>query len=171
MEELIKTFHIDWTLMLAQLINFAIVFFVIYRFALKPLTKVMAERGKVIAQSLDQAKVIERTMKETAEETKRQLAASKKEAAEILAEARQQAELKRSAIVKETEAKTQQIVAEAKQQIQVEKDKLIADAREEMIELVVTASAKLLQQKIDTHKDRTFISEQVTSLKSHENRR
>ena len=171
MEELIKTFHIDWTLMLAQLINFGIVFFVIYRFALKPLTKVMAERGKVIAQSLDQAKQIARTIEDTAEQTRQHIATAKKEAASIMAEARHQAELKKSEVIKETEVKTQQIVAQAKQQIMEEKDKLIADAREEMIDLVVSASTKLLNQKIDTHKDRDFISEQVTSLQSHENRR
>ncbi|MFH0874002.1 MAG: ATP synthase F0 subunit B [Candidatus Komeilibacteria bacterium] len=153
MDQLIKTFHIDWTLLVAQLINFGIVFFVIYRFALRPLTKIMSDRSSTISKSLERAKKIIQ---------------AKKEAAEIILLAQRQADDKKKAIITETEVKTQQIVAQAKQQIEQEKDRLVADAREEMIDLVVSASAKLLNQKIDSHKDRAFISEQVTSLKSHE---
>ena len=44
MEELIKTFHIDIKLILAQLVNFGIVLFVLKRYAYGPVLKMMQER-------------------------------------------------------------------------------------------------------------------------------
>ena len=43
-------------MILAQIINFAVVFFVLYKFALKPLKKLMDERSATISGGLDNAK-------------------------------------------------------------------------------------------------------------------
>ena len=59
MESIIKTFHIDWKLMIAQIINFAIVVGIIWYFAIRPLIKKMTERTKTIEKSLEDAKKIE----------------------------------------------------------------------------------------------------------------
>ena len=53
MDSLISTFHIDWHLIVAQLVNFAVVILVLWRFALKPLGKLMDERGQTIAGGLE----------------------------------------------------------------------------------------------------------------------
>ena len=55
MDSLITTFHIDWKMIIAQLINFVVVFFVLYRYALKPLAKLMEERGTTIEDGLKNA--------------------------------------------------------------------------------------------------------------------
>ncbi len=48
MESLIETFHLDIKLIIAQAFNFAIVAFVIYFFALKPIFKLMDKRSNKI---------------------------------------------------------------------------------------------------------------------------
>ena len=58
MESIISTFHIDWKIIIAQMINFVIVFVVLYIFALKPLSKLMKERGEKIAKGIDDAKIM-----------------------------------------------------------------------------------------------------------------
>ncbi|MDP2944107.1 MAG: ATP synthase F0 subunit B, partial [bacterium] len=82
MESLISTFHVDVRLLVAQLINFAIVFFVLYFFAFKPLVKVMADRSEKIDKSLKDADAIEK-----------RLALTERERAEIIAAAKKQANL------------------------------------------------------------------------------
>ena len=57
MEEIIKTFHIDWKLLIAQAVNFAIVVFALYKFAYKPLLKTMNERTAKIEQGLKDAEL------------------------------------------------------------------------------------------------------------------
>ena len=68
MEQIIETFHLDIKLLLAQAINFAIVFAVLYYFVIKPLTKVMAERSRKIEKSLEDAEKVEKRLEQTEEE-------------------------------------------------------------------------------------------------------
>ena len=56
MDSIISTFHIDWKIIIAQAVNFAIVLAVLYFFALKPLNKLMAERAEKIAKRVNDAK-------------------------------------------------------------------------------------------------------------------
>lgn len=166
MDQLIKTFHIDWTLMVAQLVNFAVVFFVLYQFALRPLMKIMKERSQIIANSLERAKKIEGDWQRTNEEISRKIAKANKESAELIIVAQREAEDKKRAIIKETEKRAAKIVVDAKAEISRQKEQLVAEAREEMIDLVVAATSKVLEKKIDVSQDRSFIDAQVTKLKS-----
>ena len=70
MQEFISTFHIDWKLMIAQLINFGVVFLVFYFLAAKPLRKLMEERGKAISKGLDDAKESSELLQKASEEYK-----------------------------------------------------------------------------------------------------
>ena len=56
MDSIISTFHIDWKIIIAQMINFGVVFVVLYIFALKPLSKLMTERGEKIETGISDAK-------------------------------------------------------------------------------------------------------------------
>lgn len=161
MEALVQTFHIDWKLMLAQFINFVIVFFVLYRFALKPLMKSMAERGATIAKSLEQAKQIEQEVARTSSESAKQIQEAKRQAAEVIAEAARQAELKRQNILKETEQKVVQVVAQAKEQIQSEKAQMLEEVRVEAVEAVIAATEKIIKVKITEAADRKLISQSL----------
>ena len=53
MDSIINTFHIDWKIIIAQAVNFGIVFVVLYIFALKPLNKLMAERAEKIKKGVE----------------------------------------------------------------------------------------------------------------------
>ena len=79
MDSLIETFHIDTKLLLAQAINFAIVFAVLYFFALKPLMKAMGERTEKIEKSLDDAKKVEEKLAKTEEDYSKELSNAKKD--------------------------------------------------------------------------------------------
>ena len=92
MEDIIKSFHIDWKLMMAQLINFTIVAWVLWRWALKPLTKVMTKRAEEISKGLQDAKTaaegleqLKITKQEMIKEAKHEAAAIHKQA-ELTAE-------------------------------------------------------------------------------------
>ena len=56
MDSIISTFHIDWKIIIAQMINFGVVFVVLYIYALKPLGKLMKERREKIETGIEDAK-------------------------------------------------------------------------------------------------------------------
>lgn len=52
MEKIIHSLGIDWKLLLAQAINFFILFFVLYKFLSQPLSKIIEERKRKIEEGL-----------------------------------------------------------------------------------------------------------------------
>ncbi|GIW66630.1 MAG: hypothetical protein KatS3mg095_0528 [Candidatus Parcubacteria bacterium] len=52
MEELLKAFGIDFKILIFQIINFFIVFFIVYKFFAKPLEQIIEERRKNVQEGV-----------------------------------------------------------------------------------------------------------------------
>ena len=157
MENLIETFHVDIKLLIAQVINFAIVFSVLYFFALKPLLKVMQDRTKKIEKSMDDAKKIEEKLSKTDEEYGKAISSAKKEANVIMEKASVMAEEKRQELIKKAKNEIGQIINKEKEQMQAEKAKTLKEIKKETADLVVVSLEKILEEKIDSKKDGELI--------------
>lgn len=151
--------------MVAQIINFTIVFFVLWRFALKPLMKTMTERSKTIEQSLRHAEEIEQKRVQTAEEAHEKIRDAQHQAMAILSQGKKQAEEQRHALISKSKQEVESIIASAKQQIQQEKEQMIVDARNEMAELVVAGISKIVGKHLDDKIDKKIISRDLHHLK------
>ena len=165
MENLIETFHIDIKLLIAQVINFAIVFAVLYFFALKPLMKVMLERTKKIEKSVDDAKKIEEKLVRSEEEYNKQIAHAKKEANIILEKAGQQAEENKKQMIVKAKEEIGQIINQEKANMQAEKAKTLKEIKREVADLVVVSVEKVLEKKLDEKEDQALIKNIVKSTK------
>jgi len=157
MENLIETFHIDWRLFIAQLINFIIVFSVLYWFAFKPLAKVMAERSDKISKSLDDAKKVEEKLAETQEEFNKVISEAKKQANSILEKAGSDAEARRQAELKRAKEEIGAIINQEKQKMQTEKAATLKEIKKEVADLVIIAVEKVIGEKMDEKKDREML--------------
>ena len=98
MESIISTFHIDWKIIVAQAINFAVVFIVLYIFALKPLSKLMKERTDTIAKGIDDAKSNAAILEKTAKEYEKVLAKARAEANIVFQDGKKEAEAKKEIV-------------------------------------------------------------------------
>ncbi len=110
MDLLIPSFGlIFWTLLV-----FLIVFFILKKFAWKPILSSLKERETTIADSLA-----------TAEKMKAEMAQFKSENEALLAKAREE----RALLLKEARDTRDKIIAEAKEQAKVESNKIVAEAQ------------------------------------------
>ncbi len=116
MDGLISTFHISWKLLIAQVINFAVVFFVLQRFAFRPLSRILSERKKEIEQGLKDA-----------EKSRELLANAENRAEEILSRARAHA----NEIIREAKQKHDEMLSRAQEDAMRERDRILQRAREE----------------------------------------
>ncbi|MFA6027562.1 MAG: F0F1 ATP synthase subunit B [Patescibacteria group bacterium] len=146
MDSLIETFHLDVKGIIAQLVNFAIVFGVLYFFALKPLTKLMRERTAKIEKGLKDAKDAETKLQESAAEKEKVLNEAKKQSLAVLEEAGKKAEAERQETIAKTKKEVESIVLKGKQQLAAEKVKMVTDAKAELGNLVASATEKILGQ-------------------------
>lgn len=161
MDSLIETFHIDIKLLIAQIINFAVVFSVLYFFALKPLMRIMGERTKKIEKSIDDAKKIEEKLARSEEECKKEIVRARKEAEIILEKAEQRAEERKQETIIKTKEEIGQIINQEKAKIQQEKAKTLKEIKKEVADLVVASVEKVLGEKMDGGKDVELIKKMV----------
>ncbi len=149
MESIISTFHIDWKIIIAQAINFAVVFVVFYIFALKPLSKLMKERSEKISQGVDNAKKNEEMLKATCVEYDEVLAKARIEANKIFQESKKEAEAKKATMMEEAKVEVKGIIENGKKSLEAEKVKMVEEAKKEIVSLAMLATEKLLASKKD----------------------
>jgi F-type H+-transporting ATPase subunit b len=157
MDSLISTFNIDVKLLIAQAVNFAIVFGVLYYFALRPLMKIMGERTEKIEKGLADAKKIEDRLAKTEADYEEEIARARKEANGIIVIAQEQAEVKRQETIARAKEDIGVIINEEKSRIQQEKARTLKELKAEVADLVVASVEKLLAKKIDDRTDREII--------------
>src|SRR3989344_4428923 len=157
MSELLSKLGIDWRLLIAQLINFLILLFVLRRFAYKPLLKLLDERRQKIADGLANAQKAKSNLEEDGKERPEFIPTAKKGASEIISLAEAAAQKNREETLKEAKTGVEKIIAEARKQIESEKNKMIGEIKSEITELVILAAEKTASIKLDDKKDKELI--------------
>ena len=145
MDSLITTFHIDWKIIVAQAVNFIIVFVVLYMFALKPLKKLMAERENKIAKGIDDDKINAEMVANTKKEYDAVIAKAKAEAHELFQEGKKDAEAKKAEMMEKAKLEVAGLIENGKKTLENEKAKMVEEAKKEIVSLVVSATEKILE--------------------------
>jgi F-type H+-transporting ATPase subunit b len=161
MEELIKTFHIEAGLLIAQFVNFLIVLGVLYMFAYKPILKALNERTKKIEKGLHDAESAKKKLEEMTEKEKEVLVNAKKEAQEIMQRAEEEAKKNLEIMTNETKEKIEKMKRDAQSLIMQERTKMVSEAKAEIADLIVTATEKIIAEKLDTQKDKGLIEQAI----------
>lgn len=161
MESLISTFHLDLKLFLAQVVNFAIVFAVLYFWAIKPLFKVMAERNGKIDEGLKRADEAVGKLEEADEKQKIILSDAKKQAAELLKEARAQSEIRKTEMIADARAEIGKAIEQEKRRLDSEKAVILEAIKKEAADYILAAARKLIDVKADEKSDAELIKKLV----------
>ncbi len=161
MDSLIETFHINISLLIAQVINFAIVFAVIYYFAFKPLLKIMNERTRVVEESLKNAEEIKKNLANTEIDYDKKLGEAKKEAKAIMEKSSEQSEKKKQETIKKAKEEIGLVINQEKAKMQSEKASTLLEIKSEIADLVSLTVEKVLEEKMDGKKDQEIIKKMI----------
>ena len=161
MDELIKTFHIEVNLLLAQMINFTIVLLVLYKFAYKPILKTLNDRTKKIEKGLKDSAEASQKLEEMTEKEKEVLVNAKKEAQEIIKKSENEAMKNAESIIANAKEQNTKMIEEAKAVIENEKERMLSEIKSEVADLVVMATEKVIAEKLNSEKDREIIKSAI----------
>ena len=150
MEELIKTFHIDIKLIIAQLVNFGIVLLVLKKYAYGPVLKMMQERTDKIEKGMADAESAGKKILEIAEKEK-----------EIVTKAEEIAKKNKEEIIIEAKNQSEKILSDSAKKIEQEKNQMMQEVKGQIAELVIAATGKVLNEKIDGEKDAQLIKNAI----------
>ena len=156
--EIAGRFGVQWKLLIAQIINFGIVTFILYRFAFKPILKTLADRENRIADGLQYSEVMEQNLKKSERELAATLRKAAVEAKGIIDAARDQAKQYLDDQTKSASSKAEDILKKAQVTIEHERSQMIKEARKDMANLVLATSVKVLKRDLSPE-DRSAYSE------------
>lgn len=159
--QLAGQFDVEWNLLIAQIINFALVAFLLYRFAFKPVLLTLDERQKKIAAGLKYAEEMELKLKDAEVQHQEILHKAALERKELLEAAREQSKNYAEKQAQEAVIKADHIIKKAEEAISLEKQKMLHDTRKELAELVVTTTERVLSKKL-TGDERAAYNETAT---------
>ena len=150
--------------LIAQILNFLFLVFILAKFVYKPLLNVMEARKNKIASDLEAADTAKVEAEAVKAEYAAKLADARQEAQAIIENARKNAQAAHDKIMAETKAEQDQVVASAKEAIELEKQKALADVRAQVISLSMLAASKIVEQKLGSEEDKKMAGEIVDSI-------
>mgnify|MGYP001627981365 FL=1 len=153
-------------LIIWQLIAFAILFFILAKFAWKPILSALDERDSTIEASLNEAEKARLEMENLVADNERLLQEARVERDEILRSANEFAS-QTMEISKEEAAKVgAKMIEEAKAVIETEKQAALADVKIQVAELSLKVAEKLLRQNLATEaSQKELVEEFVKDIK------
>jgi F-type H+-transporting ATPase subunit b len=151
-------FGISWPFILAQVLNFSIVAFILWRFAFKPVLATLDERQTKIASGLQYAEEMKAKLEAVQQDSIAAAKRSQAEATKIIEEARKAAKEFLEKQTQESSAQAAEILVKAQQVIELEKKKMLAEARTEIARLVVATTQQVLSKQL-TDADRSKYNE------------
>ena len=135
--------------LIAQVLNFLFLVFILAKFAYKPVINMMEDRKNKIKLKAEYAA---------------QLAAVRQEAQSIIENARKTAQSVHDKIIAETKEEQEQIVASAKDAILLEKQQALGEVRAQVIKLSLVAAGKILEQKLNSAEDEKLAGSVVDKI-------
>lgn len=146
--KIMHDFGITVPFLAAQIVNFLIVAFILWKFAFKPVLASLDERQKKIADGLRYADEMKAKLEATQQESAAILKQASTEASKIVDEARRAAKDYLDRQTQETATKVNDMLAKGRQALELEQRKMMADARAEIARLVVVTTERVLAKKL-----------------------
>jgi F-type H+-transporting ATPase subunit b len=164
----LESLGINMPTLLAQLINVAILFGLLYLVAYRPIMRMLDERSRKVKESMEQTEFIKQQAERAEEEAEKRVEAASKEGEEVIARAmRTGDEVKREA-QQQSKQEAETLIARARAEIQHERDEAIGDLRKEFADLTVMAAGKVIDRTLDKKAHRQIIDkvlEEAPTLK------
>lgn len=160
-EELARTFGVDWPHLVAQIISFSIVCGLLYLFAHKPVLRMLAERRQLIAQGLANSEKIRAELAKTESQRQEVLAQANLQATQFIEDARKAATHLREQETQKAHAEAEQIITKAHEAAVLDRKRMAIELRHEVGRLVVETTA-VVTGKVLTPEDQQRLAEETT---------
>jgi F-type H+-transporting ATPase subunit b len=143
-EEIARTFGVDWPHLTSQIISFGIVCAVLYRFAYRPVLAMLEARRQQIAQGLANTEKINAALADIEAQRQRVMADAQAQATQFLADARATAKRLQEQETQRAIAAADEIVTRAREAAVQEHQQMLAELRNEVGRLVVATTSAVL---------------------------
>jgi F-type H+-transporting ATPase subunit b len=146
-------------------INFAVLFFVLYKLLYKPLLGAISTRENEINAMIAKAKADQAEADRLRKEFEAKVAEAQREAQSILNQATKAATAAKEQIEAEARTKAAEMIESATKTIEREKAKAVAELREEVANLAVMVASKVIEKNLNNEEQKRLAESFVAEVK------
>lgn len=165
MSEALTALGINLPQLIAQIVNFAILLFVMRLLLYKPILKMLDDRKARISEGLNAAEIARAEAAQAQANIEAQLQQARKEGQEVVAGAQQIATRIQAEAREQAGRDREAALDRARTEIQLERDRAIAELRGEFADLTVSAAERVIGQSLDRDGHQRVIDEVLTESK------
>ena len=152
-------FQINLFWVIVSALNFILFFVIIWTFAFKPVSAMLADRKSRIEEGLKDAEQARRDRENAESERVATLGEARREANDILARAQKVAQETRDADIAATKEELERMRVRAAAEIEAEKVRAISDVRAEVADLALLAAGKVVGETMTGARQRRLVEE------------
>ncbi len=158
LENISKTFGLNWPFFIAQVVNFFLVVFILKKFAFGPVQAMLEQRRTRIAAGEDKLRQIEQQLADTEKTTAASIATANAEAVRLIEEAKMGASALSDKSAQEALAQAQHIITKAEAAAKSDRERLHLELKREFGRLVASTTSQVTG-KVLTSEDQRRINE------------
>lgn len=164
MLELIRHFGLDVRLLIAQAVNFAILFVVLNRYAFTPLVVILRKRREKIQKGLEMHREAEERLHSIEQMREHALEQTRRESYQMIAAAEEEARKREDAIVAQAVEKSERLMEEAQRAIRRERLAMVEQAAGDVREMMRAGIERVLGKMPSAVRDRVLIEEAMAEI-------
>lgn len=146
MGSLLSAFGIQTHLLIAQLVNFAVLFGVLSYLLYKPVMKTLDERRAVVAKGVEDALEASEALAGANEKATEITRGAETDAEAIVTRAREEAGTEKDRLLKEAQARAEGIEKDAEARAKETSDRALRDSEKEIARLAILAAEKAMRK-------------------------
>jgi F-type H+-transporting ATPase subunit b len=165
-EQIARTFGVNWPHLTAQIISFSIVCALLYWLAYKPVLQMLETRRKQIALGLENTEKINAALAGIESQRQSVIAEAQAQSTKLIAEARDLAKKLSEQETQRAVAAAEQILVKAREAAEQEHARMLAELRREVGRLVVQTTTAVVGKVLTSDDERRLAEETARHLTS-----
>jgi F-type H+-transporting ATPase subunit b len=159
----VNPIHIDMTLV-AQLLSFLLLVYILARFAWNPLMNMMEQRRNQIEANIAQAEKERQQAEQIKREYQEEMRKARQEAQEVIAKATKLSEERAAEILASAHEEAEKIKKAALVDIERERDRAIAQVQAQVADLSVAVAEKIIRKNLDVKGQEAMIEQFIQEV-------
>lgn len=147
--ELIDKLGIDLKLLLAQIVNFLILLFILTKLIYKPILNLLDKRKKMIEKNVEDTKKIEERLEKLEKDKEKILSEASQKAITVIEQAKKSAEEEKQKIITNGKKEISSLAERYRAQLQEEKAKIVQEVKKDVASLIIKSSEKIIRKQFN----------------------
>jgi len=165
MTELVKSLGIEWPILIAQVVNFAILLAILAKFVYKPVIKLLDERREGVAKTLEREEKAATKLAAADADREKILAQARLESQKIIDEAKRDGGEVKKKLLASTKEEIAKQKADADKRLKDERTRLVMEVKGEIGTLIVDTIEKTLGDVLDARTQGKMVEQALAAIR------